>query len=54
MRVVLGMVQFIFFPLVLLRLVFGGTLMLWLGLDLVHLSLAIWLASSAFQGCFSP
>ena len=44
MRVVLGMVLFIFFPLALLRLDFGGTLMLWLGLDLVYLSLAIWLA----------
>ena len=34
-RVVLGMVLFIFFPLVLLRLVLGGILLLWLGLDLV-------------------
>ena len=40
----LGMVLFIFFPLALLRLDFGGTLMLWLGLDLVHFSKAIWLA----------
>ena len=43
-RVVLGMVLFIFFLLVLLRLVFDGTLMLWLGPDLVCLSLAILLA----------
>ena len=35
------MVRFIFFPLVLLRLVLGGVLMLWLGLDLVYLCLAI-------------
>ena len=40
--VVLGMVLFIFFPLVLLRLVFGGTLVLWLDLD--YLCFAIWLA----------
>ena len=44
MRVVLGLVLFIFFPQVLLRLVLGGILRLWLGLDLVYLCLAIWLA----------
>ena len=43
-RVVLGMVLFIFFLLELLRLAFNGILMLWLGLDLVCLYLVIWLA----------
>ena len=37
-------VLFIFFLLVLLRLVLGGILMLWLGLGLVCLCIAIWLA----------
>ena len=40
----LGMVLFIFFQLVLLRFVFGGILMLWLGPDLVYLCSVIWLA----------
>ena len=52
-KVFLGMVLFIFFPLALVRLVFDGILMLWPGLGLVCLSLAIWLASSALQGCYS-
>ena len=39
MKVVLGMVLFIFFPLVLLRLVSGGILMLWLGAGLPGLPL---------------
>ena len=38
------MVLFIFFPVVPLRLVLDRILMLWPGLGLVHLSLAIWLA----------
>ena len=42
-RVVLGMVLFIFFQLVLLRLGLGGILMLWLGLGLVCFFLVIWL-----------
>ena len=44
MRVVLGMVLFIFFLLALLRLGLSGTLMTWLGFVLVYLCLAIWLA----------
>ena len=36
------MVQFIFCLPVLLRLVFGGTLILWLGLDLGYLCFAFW------------
>ena len=43
-RVVLGMVLFIFFQLVLLGLVLGGILMLWLGLVLVYHCLSTWLA----------
>ena len=44
MMVVLGMVLFIFFQQVLLRLAFSGILMPWLGLGLVCLCLVIWLA----------
>ena len=51
-KVVLGMVLFIFFQLVLLRLGFGGISMPWLGLGLVCLYLAIWLLSSAFSCCY--
>ena len=43
-KVVLGMVLFIFLLPALLRLVFNGTLMLWLGLDLVNFCLVIQLA----------
>ena len=43
-RELLVMVLSIFSLLVLLRLVFGGILMLWLGRDLVCLCLATWLA----------
>ena len=43
-RVALVMVQSIFSLLVLLRLASGGILQLWLGLGLVYLCLAIWLA----------
>ena len=43
MKVVLGMVLFIFFPLVLLKLVFDGILVSLLGLDLACLLLVIWL-----------
>ena len=42
-RVVLGMVLFIFFLLALLRLVFGGILVPWPGLGLVCPCLVIWL-----------
>ena len=44
MRVVLGVVLFIFFQLVLLRLDLGGILMPWLGLGLVCLFSVIWRA----------
>ena len=44
MRVVLDTVLFILFQLVPLRLVFNGTLTLWLGLGMGYLCLAIWLA----------
>ena len=43
MRVVLGMVLFIFFLLAQLRLAVGGILVPWLGLGLVYLCLVIWL-----------
>ena len=43
MRVVLGMVLFIFSLLALLRIGLGGILMLWLGLGLVCLFFVIWL-----------
>ena len=46
-RVVLGMVLFIFFAQVLLRLDLGGILMPWLGLGLICLCSAIWLALSS-------
>ena len=44
MRVVLGVVLFIFFLIVLLRLGLSGTLMPWLGFVLVYLCSAFWLA----------
>ena len=45
MRVVLGTVLFVFFPQVLLRLVFGGILSGWVGVGLGCPCLVIWLAS---------